>query len=595
MIEQLLRAAPTNRFWLVLGEPGAGKTTLLENWFLRLAKGVTTPSLEAMVPVLVRLRSVPKQTWQINDETKLADALWDFAAAEKALLDAGPSELYNSQHRRSFQPVWLLDGLDEIPPDLMDERLYQNLANLPGRKLTSARMAVYESLRKTADRYKTREYEILGLRPGDQNRFLHQALGDGDGKAEELFKNIQQNVQVRLLAGNPLMLTLMADVASGDRGPKIDLPASRAEFYRRAIEEMWHRKLKADEAALGLRKDRDEYLTQAAEALGLANLRGEFSVENPHLKRGLRTSGLVRVNQVMNTFEFVHLTFQEYYLARSLAKGGLKAALEKHWSDPRYEETLALLVSILFQDKRFREIEQGLRWLVEWGEQTHRKNSKILWELGCSPLRAACHVVARSAAPLQDNDSGQLSAFLLERGVVRGGSLRRLGLSVDSFVPPALLAELAHDENRGVRVGVARNENTPPALLAKLAHDEEWLVRGVVAWNANTPPELLAELAHDKDENVRVGVVRNVNTRPELLAELAHDKDEDVRVGVAGNENTPLELLAELAHDKDEDVRWGVAGNANTPPELLAELAHDNDKIVRWSAARNPSTLLEDL
>src|SRR5207245_1419670 len=106
--------------------------------------------------------------------------------------------------------------------------------------------AVYQSLRKTADRYKGSEHEILGLTPTDQENFLQQALDGDENTAKELFKKIQKNIQVRLLAGNPFMLRLMAEVTQGDHGREIQLPASRAEFYREAVNSMWHRKLETD-------------------------------------------------------------------------------------------------------------------------------------------------------------------------------------------------------------------------------------------------------------------------------------------------------------------------------------------------------------
>jgi predicted NACHT family NTPase len=380
VLEQILRATARNRFWLILGEPGSGKTTLLETWFKGLASRVAEPYLGAMVPALVRLRLLPTDVWKRKDEIELADALWECAVPEKALLDGGLVEAYAPKYRRNFHPIWLLDGLDELLPETTgDESFFQGLANLPGIKVISARTAVFESQRKLAERYKLGEYDILGLRAPEQNEFLRKALPGDPGKADKLSAGIQQNTQVRLLATNPLMLSLMAEAAAGSGGGEIALPASRAEFYRRAVDEMWHRKLKTDPAALSLREDRDEYLSEKAATMGLDTLRVALSSKTgKNLERGLRKSGLLRVDDITGTFEFVHLTFQEHYLARSLAKKSLKAALQKYWMHPRFEETLALVISILFQEKRSQEIP--IAWSI-----THAIEKKAV----CSSAQAA--------------------------------------------------------------------------------------------------------------------------------------------------------------------------------------------------------------
>jgi hypothetical protein len=629
VFEQMLAAAPTNRFWLILGEPGAGKTTLLQTWFVRLAQRLAAPALGMTAPALVRLRTVPEETWKLGD-LRLPDALWDVGRSETALLEEGVPEQYRPGRGRGFEPFWLLDGLDEIPFTLLEERFFQSLANLPGRKIASARTAVYESVRRTADRYKSREHEILGLAAAEQDEFIRRALVGEEGKAKDLSSSIQRNTQVRLLASNPLMLSLILEVTKADRADRIDLPASRAAFYRRAVEELWHRKLSTDRAALGLRKQRDEYLTGVAAEMCLDKLRLEYGANGPDLDRGLRKSGLIHVDDITNELGFVHLTFQEYYLAQSLAKKGLREALEKHWSDPRYEETLALLTSVAFENKRFQEIEEGIQWLVAWGEQTHQTDRSRLWELGRSPLRTAYHIISRSAVPLQDEGLAPLLALVLQRGIVKRSFLRKVAVSKDALVPPALLAELAHDPYSRVCEHVAENPNTPPVALAELGHDQDSSVRLHVASNANTSPEVLAELAREENWGIQLSVALNPNTPaevkaklsyvfagstlfmedidrarciaasspqspPAMLAELAGDQNQAVRLAVAKNANAPPAALAELALDQDRHTRSAVAKNANTPGPALAELANQQDKEIRGRVAANANTPLSVL
>ncbi|HKV91296.1 MAG TPA: NACHT domain-containing protein [Candidatus Angelobacter sp.] len=616
VLEWLLTATGMNRFSVILGEPGSGKTTLFKAWFRRLATRTTEPALGMVVPVLVRLRSVPAKIWRINDINDLADALWNNALKEAALLENRFSGFYEAKRCRAFQPAWLLDGLDELPPQIgREEFVFQKLAILPGHKVVSARTAVYESLRHTADSYKAteNEYEILGLTPSQQREFLQQALpGEGD-KAENLFQDIQRNIQVSLLAANALMLKLMAEVTTAV-GPAFRLPASRAAFYQVAIDKMWYEKLKADTIALGLREERDRYLTKAARAMGLVTLRGTLSSKMPKtLERGLRSSGLIRIDDLTRTFEFMHLTFQEYYLARALVTANPRISLEKHWGDSRYEETLALMISLLAQQNRYRDIMEGIQWLVGSGLRKHDRNPQILWKLGASPLRVACRVLARSAMLLPE---GQLASFLLNNIIKSGNLLCNVAISRERFVPPMLLLHLAREKDIPVREGVAENANVPPNLLVDLADDESAHVRAAVARHVNTPAAVLADLAQDQHEDVRGAVAYNPNSPVAILADLSRDPGHWVREAVAWNTNVTPEILAELAWDRypfvaaeaiknkklprnvlsqlarsgSEPIRWTVAETVNTPYNVLIELAHDESAHVRNRVASNENT-----
>jgi hypothetical protein len=586
ILEEFLSCSSTNRFWLILGEPGSGKTTLLKTWFSCLAARITKVSLGAAIPILVSLRSVPREIWKLNGESNLADALWNCSIGQRALLEDSASTIYQAKHCNAFDPIWLLDGVDELDPKVgREEAIFQKLANLPGRKMLSGRTAVYESLRQTADAYKIGmgEYEILGLRPTEQREFLRQMLPEREQKPDELFATIQENAQVRLLATNPLMLSLMAEVAA-QRGERIALPSSRAEFYQQAIDEMWHRKLKSDVNALRLRKERDQYLTEKAAVLGLTALRTEISSKvDRDLERGLIVSGLVRVDDRTRTFEFIHLTFQEYYLALSLKNKILKTNLEKYWSDPRYQETLALLISLLVCENRHQEIEQGIRWLIEWGESTHDENPEVLRRLAASPLRVACHLVTRAAI----SPGYMLESTLLEFGIHKGNHLCKIALAHDSLTPSPLLIELGRNHHKDVRRKMAWKANIPTNVLSQLASDRDRRVREGVAWNTNTPTNVLSHLASDHDKNVRRRVVDNENTPANVLFQLASDQDQGVRWNVAWRETTLANVLSQLASDQDNFVRGQVARNGNTPVNVLRQLASDHDKGVRQEVARN--------
>jgi predicted NACHT family NTPase len=262
--------------------------------------------------------------------------------------------------------VWLLDGLDEVVPP-PDERFYQAVVNLPGLKVLSCRTAVYETLRREADRYKDQEYELLGLKSADQYAFLAHALGGDARRAKGLHHRLQHNSQLRLLAGNPLMLSLVARVSD-----HMALPATRSAFYQAAVSELWRRRLARHPDAEFRTRERDQVLTELAERMGMMQIQAPLAwleeaanrVAGPDgrpLIRYLHHAGIVRPHS-WEKVEFVHLTFQEFYLAQALRQGTFQKVLEHHWRHPRYEETLGLLVSLLWQGHQYADIDHGIRW-----------------------------------------------------------------------------------------------------------------------------------------------------------------------------------------------------------------------------------------
>jgi len=96
-------------------------------------------------------------------------------------------------------------------------------------------------------------------------------------------------------------------------------------------------------------------------------------------------------------------------------------------------------------------------------------------------------------------------------------------------IDPPLAMQLARDEN--VRQKVVCHNTTPPALLRQLARDEDWHVRERVAGNASTPPAALEQLAGDEINSVRQGVAENTNTPIKVLEQFARDENRMIREG----------------------------------------------------------------
>jgi hypothetical protein len=488
-----------SRLWIILGEPGAGKSALLEQWFTCWAAELAAPRLGMAVPVLVHLGDLKDEDAELESE-QLAKRLWQLGRDSRALLQGMATGVYRDWGEWCH-PVWFLDGLDEVPEPLLSVRFYQKLTNLPGPKVLTCRTAVYESLHRDVGLYKEKEYELLGLKPREQEAFLEQALSDAR-RAKVLHHKLRDHPQLRFLAPNPLMLTLIAEVSG-----RIQLPATHAEFCQEAISEMWDRRMKEHYPALRFETGkRDRILTELVRKMGvrisaplawLEEAAGSASLIKALSQEG---GGLLQINR-REQFSFLHLTFQEFYLARALQMDGLPHTLVQRWDDARYEETLALLIAQLFHEGQYEPIEAGICKLVKWAEETHREDPHILWQKRRSPLRVVLHLLHRAGVTL--DKLPQINALI-------GGIT----------TPPGPLLKLAKaliGRDPLLELAIANDTKAPSELLARLAQDEDRYVRWSVAQNPSTPPESLARLAQDKDRHVRWDVAQNPSTLLEDL------------------------------------------------------------------------------
>ena len=570
------------RPWLILGEPGSGKTSLLEHWHATWLQAIPRPYLGMKIPVLVRLRDVPHDLWKGGPGT-FADALWDRGlAVGRSKARGTAAEAVLGLHRQVFTPVWLLDGLDELASPIADRGLWDSLRDLPGDVALTCRTAVFQAARAEIGDLIGSEWRILGLEPVfEQEEFLAQAYADekiDPASAADMVRDLNANASLRSLATSPLILRLVAEA-----GPRFKLRATRAGFYEAATNALWERRLRDRPELLDLAPERDATLAAIATTLGLATEAPKRVLyqtgARPELRDALRRSGLLTFDDRRDRISFPHLTFQEYHLAGAFSLRQLRGVLNDHWSDARYEETLALLIALHARGEGARKVEAELRDFVASARVDHASNSSRLRLLGRSPLRTILHVLSRAAV----SPSLALPVEFKDQP-----TLLRFAIGCDPLTPVAALAELAHDPDEKVRQQVLQNGATPGVVLAELARDPDDNVRQQVSWNIAAPEATLAELARDPDDGVRRGVAGNPAAPGAALAELARDRA--LRGRVAGNPAAPVATLAELARDPDWAVRKELAGNPAVSAATMAEMARDPDRAVRKELAANTST-----
>ena len=210
--------------FVIEGHAGAGKTTLARRLTRRLAKETGEG---ARVPVYLSLAA-----FALSDCKNLVDYAGEVlkhSNADAHLADALPAALRDPsvQSRLCF----LLDGLDEVRGDQLAPLILQVEA-LVG-EFAGATIAVFTRPMgddSTLGGY--RPVRVLALSRTSQQRLLTEWLKDKPGASAKLWETIEASSRLQELAGNPMLLTMLALVAGEGRGA----PKSRAELYRRAID-----------------------------------------------------------------------------------------------------------------------------------------------------------------------------------------------------------------------------------------------------------------------------------------------------------------------------------------------------------------------
>ena len=381
---------------VVLGDPGSGKSTLLRYILLQWAERTSPDAARQPLPILIELA----QYARLRKEGKADDFLsylhkglsvrWQF---DRIQLD---------DWLRCNPSVILFDGLDEIfDVELREEAsiaIHRLADEYPlARIVVTSRIIAYQHHAWRDEGF--RHFMLQELDETQIAEFLtrwHRSAYEdhdaGEVKRSLLENAICESAAIRQLAGNPLLLTMMAILNRTQ-----DLPRDRAELYEqcaRLLLYRWKLDFEKDGDALDF-KDKRRLLLRVARAMetsehGLAgNLIDEPTLEAA-LADGLRMIPILRPDRVARTlidqlrgrnfilcsvgglnYAFVHRTFLEYFCAAEICERSqveqdltierLKTEIYGHWSDETWHEVLRLLAGMLAP----KFVAQILEWLLE--------------------------------------------------------------------------------------------------------------------------------------------------------------------------------------------------------------------------------------
>ncbi|RMH68902.1 MAG: NACHT domain-containing protein [Gemmatimonadetes bacterium] len=311
---------------LIFGDPGSGKTTLLRHLAYLYA-----PAQTEFLPFFVRLH--------------------DFAARNLALIEylaqkireehRLPVSAENIHHWFDQQRVLLLlDGLDEVNPNRRQWTLrYLNneLQTLPGvdhRICVTSRMSYHLA---SSDVFfassELEDFQVAVLKPFDHHQiveFIHRHV---ERDPQPLITQIEQTSSLHRLAQTPILLkiiTIVYDQSPPDR----TLRSQRTDLYADCVDlllDRWNQQKQVVRlnrfpkgvrlralAAMGFAAhlQQQRFISEEILAAAIKERLPDF-VSRDILYEIAENSGILRPVAQAH-YEFLHLTFQEYFAARAM-------------------------------------------------------------------------------------------------------------------------------------------------------------------------------------------------------------------------------------------------------------------------------------
>jgi len=379
----------TYKYVVILGDPGSGKSTLLQFLALNWAETPLNNVVSSAIPLLIELRTYIRR----RENHECHNFLEFFHKCSGIVHHLNQNKLH--EQLKAGNALVMFDGLDEVfdigKRDDVITDIHRFTNEYPDvRVIVTSRVIGYKPQRLRDAEF--RHFMIQDLDLEQIQDFVHRwhELNfkepiDRLRKKERLQRAIDTSKAIAELAGNPLLLTMMAILNRNQ-----ELPRDRATLYEQASRVLLHQwdveRALVEDYRLDPKiidyKDKQAMLRQVAyhmqtSAKGLVgNLISAKDLEQilTRYLKNLEFEQPTKVARVMmnqlrirnfmlcfvgaDYYAFVHRTFLEYFCAwefvwqfkeiQVLSIKGLNCEVfGKHWQDETWHEVLRLIIGMI--------------------------------------------------------------------------------------------------------------------------------------------------------------------------------------------------------------------------------------------------------
>jgi predicted NACHT family NTPase len=379
----------TYKYIVILGDPGSGKSTLLQYLALNWATSPLDNVISLRIPLLIELRTYMRR----REDKECHNFLEFFHKCSGAISHLNQHKL--REQLQAGKALVMFDGLDEVFDPGKREDVITDIHRFTNeypkvQVIVTSRVIGYKAQRLGDAEF--RHFILQDLEAEQIQDFIYRwhkltfnDEADKLRKLERLQRGIATSKSIAELAGNPLLLTMMAILNRNQ-----ELPRDRAELYNQASRVLLHQwdveRALIEDKRLDPKtidyKDKQAMLRQVAYYMqtsekGLAgNLISASDLEKiltDYLKTiefdKPRETAKVMINQLRTRnfmlcflgadyYAFMHRTFLEYFCAwefvwqfketQTLTIEELKSEVfGKHWQDETWHEVLQLITGMI--------------------------------------------------------------------------------------------------------------------------------------------------------------------------------------------------------------------------------------------------------
>ncbi|MBN3897675.1 MAG: HEAT repeat domain-containing protein [Nostoc sp. NOS(2021)] len=377
------------KYVVILGDPGSGKSTLLQFLALNWAESPLNNVISLPIPLLIELRTYMRR----REDKECNNFLEFFHNCSGAVHHLNQLEL--DKQLKAGNALVMFDGLDEVfhlgnREDVITD-IHRFTNDYPDvQVIVTSRIIGYKPQRLLNAEF--RHFILQDLDSEQIQDFINRwheltftDAADKVRKRERLQRGIDTSKSITELAGNPLLLTMMAILNRNQ-----ELPRDRATLYDQASRVLLHQwdveRALTEDKRLDPKtidyKDKQAMLRQVAYLMqtGEKGLAGNLINENDLVKvltdylktiefdkprevarvmiNQLRTRNFMLCFLGADYYAFVHRTFLEYFCAwefvwqfketQTLTIEELKnEVFGKHWQDESWHEVLLLIAGMI--------------------------------------------------------------------------------------------------------------------------------------------------------------------------------------------------------------------------------------------------------